>query len=130
MENEKLCIAMERWIPGMPAGQQDIFREAVRRLRICGGATADRVVELASSLTTLREFAVHLTQENERLKGLLEGDRRELELHVHYDLEAEGLGAVLQEGQNRYSVSALALAELLEARRDGRLIILDKEEKA
>lgn len=127
MENEKLCSAMERWIPGMPAGQQDIFREAVRRLRICGGRSADRVVELASSLATLHEFAVHLTEENEKLKGMLRENHREL--HVHYDLEAEGLGAVLQEGQNRYSVSALALAELLEARRDGRLAILDKEEK-
>lgn len=127
MENEKLCTAMERWIPGMPAGKQDIFREAVRRLRICGGRSADRVVELASSLATLQEFAVHLTEENEKLKGMMQESHREL--HVHYDLEAEGLGAVLQEGQNRYSVSALALAELLVARRDGRLIVLDKEEK-
>lgn len=124
-----LCIAMERWIPEMPAGKQDIFREAVRRLRINGGRTADRVVELAGSLATLQEFAVHLTNENERLKELLEGDRREVNLHVHYDLESEGLGAVLQEGQNRYSVSALALAELLTAYRDGRMVILPKEEK-
>lgn len=128
MENEMLCIAMERWIPEMPAGKQDIFREAVRRLRISGGRIADRVVELASSLSTLQEFAVHLTDENERLKDRLESDHREMVLHVQYDLEEEGCGAVLQEGLDKYYVSALALAELLAARRDGRLVILDKEE--
>ena len=128
MENEMLCIAMERWIPEMPAGKQDIFREAVRRLRICGGRSADRVVELASSLSTLQEFAVQLTDENERLKARLESDHREVVLHVQYDLEEEGCGAVLQEGLDKYYVSALALAELLAARRDGRVVILDKEE--
>lgn len=129
MENEMLCSAMERLIVRMPAGEQDIFREAVRRLRINGGQLADRIVELAGSLNEMHDFALHLTQENAKLKDLLEQTHREVTLHVQYDLEDEGCGAVLQEGTDKYYVSALALAELLEARRDGRLVILDKEER-
>ena len=128
MENERLCIAMERFIPEMPAGKREIFREAVRRLRINGGTVADRVVELADQLQNLQEFARHLTKENADLKARVEHSVREVRLHVHHDLEDEGLGAVLQEGFDRYEVSAYALAELLEARRDGRLQVLPKEE--
>lgn len=128
MENEMLCSAMERFIIGMPAGEKDIFREAVRRLRISGGRLPDRIVELAGSLNEMHEFALHLTQENAKLKDQLEQLHRDVTLHVQYDLEEEGCGAVLQEGFDKYYVSALALAELLEARRDGRLVILDKEE--
>lgn len=110
-------------------GERAIFEEAIRRLQATNGQDGNRVVILAQKLMETRKLAERIAHENAELEAQLEYDRREVNLHVHYDLEAEGLGAMLQEGQNRYSVSALALAELLEARRDGRLVILDKEER-
>ena len=127
MENEMLCGAMEDYIMGMPDGEQDLFREAVRRLRIGGGHVADRIVDLAGKLGKIQELAIHLTNENEKLKAALKAGHREL--HVHYDLEEEGCGAVLQTGMVKFEVSAFALAEILEAKRDGRLQILPKEEE-
>ena len=119
---------MERYIMEMPAGEQDLFREAVRRLRLGGGRVADRIVELAEKLAGMQEVAVDLTRKNEELKQALKDRIREI--HVHHDLEAEGCGAVLQQGLEKYEVSAYALAEILEAKRDGRLQILPKEESA
>lgn len=126
MENELLCKLVTEIATGMAMGERAVLEEAVRRLRI-GGENGDRIVVMAQKLMEMRRLMEHIIHENSELKAQLEYDRREVDLHVHYDLEAEGLGAVLQEGQNRYSVSALALAELLTARRDGRLVILQED---
>lgn len=128
MENELLSKLLEELAAGMAMGERAILEEAARRLRIDGGRSGDRVVMLAQKLTEVRRLSEHVVQENAELKAKLEQLHRDVTLHVQYDLEEEGCGAVLQEGTDKYYISALALAELLEARRDGRLVVLDKEE--
>lgn len=121
MENEVLCGALEEMIPARNDGERALLREAARRLRLCDGR-AEQVVELAGKLTTMQGTLDHLIRENERLRR-----RKERTLHLRYDLEEDGCGAVLWEGQETYCVSVLQLAQLLAARRDGRLLILPEE---
>lgn len=127
MENEMLCKLVEEIAVGMAMGERAVLEEAVRRLRI-GGENGDRIVLMAQKLMEMRRLMEHIVHENADLKARLEHDHREMVLHVQHDLEEEGCAAVLQEGMDKYYVSTLTLAELLEARRDGRLVILPKEE--
>lgn len=126
MKNDWLCELMEEEVKGMPAGNRELFTEAIRRLKNDNDILEVRIVEAAKNLISLRKILDNVLAINTELERDLKAERKVL--HVQYDLEASDCGAVLQEGEDKYCVSARDLAEMLEAKLDGRLMILPKEE--
>lgn len=127
MKNDWLCELMEAKVKDMKIGDRELFTEAIRRLKNDNDILEVRIVEAADNLATLREILDAALADNARMKQKLDSDERTL--RVSYDLKDSGCGAVLRDGENEYCVSVMQLEEILEARRDGRLVILPMEEE-
>lgn len=130
VSNLKIIKLLEGSLDQMPEALRPLVQEAADRLLYYIGME-DKIVDAyeklmvkEEDLKTAHRTVAELMEQVETLNA--QGGT----LHVSYDLEEDGCVAMLQEGGSKYCVSPSELAEMLAARRDGRMMIAPKGGKA